>query len=248
MGMSWIPFRFPGVAGVRCAFQTRMGGLSQGPYGEGNISFEVGDDPERVSANRTALLDELGVAKWREVKQVHGPAMVFDPEPSDPGTADEVEADGLGTATSGLALVIKTADCEPILLAHTSGKCIAALHAGWRGVRMGFPASGVRDFCDHYGLSPRDVMAVRGPGIGPGASEFVNFDQEWGDAFRGYYDEVGKTVHLWRLTRDQLLSAGLSPDNIFSLDFCTHDMTETFFSFRRESVCGRQANLIWISE
>ena len=55
MALSFIPFRFPGVKGVRCAFQTRDWGVSEGPYGGGNIAYGVGDDPLRVSANRLDL-------------------------------------------------------------------------------------------------------------------------------------------------------------------------------------------------
>ena len=45
MALSFIPFAFPGAPGVRCAFQTRDWGVSEGPYGGGNIAYTVGDDP-----------------------------------------------------------------------------------------------------------------------------------------------------------------------------------------------------------
>ena len=47
MALSFIPFAFPGAPGVRCAFQTRDWGVSEGPYGGGNIAYTVGDDPLR---------------------------------------------------------------------------------------------------------------------------------------------------------------------------------------------------------
>ena len=34
MALSFIPFAFPGAPGVRCAFQTRDWGVSEGPYGD----------------------------------------------------------------------------------------------------------------------------------------------------------------------------------------------------------------------
>ena len=64
MALSFIPFAFPGVGGVRCAFQTRSWGVSEGPYAGGNIAFTVGDDPLRVSANRLDLAASLGLSAF----------------------------------------------------------------------------------------------------------------------------------------------------------------------------------------
>lgn len=156
-------------------------------------------------------------------------------------------ADGLATARVGDALVIKTADCQSILLAHESGKYIAALHAGWRGNRMNFPASAVRSFCAHYGVHPQELFAVRGPSLGPNAAEFIHFTTEWGDAWKRWYNNETKCMNLWALTRYQLENAGLLPERIYSLDLCTHTLTDQFFSYRR-GAAGRQASLIWIEK
>ncbi|WP_031388364.1 polyphenol oxidase family protein [Desulfonatronum thiodismutans] len=264
--MTIIPFSFPGLPNIKAAFTTRLGGVSQEPRAEANLSWEVGDEDARVLANRRILQRRLGFDHWFETRQVHGVEMVIDPGPpktgpkagpgagtgTETGTDDvslrpTLEADGSATSRPGLALIVKTADCQPILLAHRDGGHVAALHCGWRGNRQGFPQKGVAAFCEAYNLRPEDVLAVRGPSLGPGASEFVNFDLEWGDDFRDYFDPAAKTVDLWRLTRDQLLAAGLRPDHIFGLDLCTANLPETFFSYRRDKVTGRQVGLIWIA-
>lgn len=246
MAMTWIPFAFPGVTAVRCAFHTRCGGASQDPWGKGNISLEVGDAPDATIANRRELSSSLGLDGWAECRQVHGDVMVFDPAPLDLATPPQTEADGLATSRPGLGLVIKTADCQPVLIAHESGRYVAALHVGWRGNRIDFPASGVRAFCDRYGLAPRDLLAVRGPSLGPAAAEFVNFDREWGDDFARWFRTRERTMDLWTLTRHQLAQAGLAPERIHALDLCTGTLADTFFSYRRERVTGRQASIIWI--
>ncbi len=236
--MKWIPFVFPAVNGVRCAFGTRLAG---------NISLESANDPVRALDARIAFMKTHGVDHWQELRQVHGDSMVFDPEPRSPSTPGTEQADGLGTSLPGQALAIKTADCQPVLLAHASGAYVAALHVGWRGNRMGFVQSGVEAFCGRYGLAPEDVCAVRGPSLGPGASEFVNYDAEWGPQFDAWLDPVRRTVDLWRMTRSQLLEAGLRQDRLFSLDLCTNSLEELFFSYRRNREAGRQASLIWIN-
>ena len=247
MDLNLIPFSFPGAPRVKCAFQTRRGGASAGPFAQGNFSLDVGDHREDVLKNRKALMDQSGCAVCQELKQIHGVDMLFDPHPQGPCDRGSIEADGSATSRPSLALVIKTADCQPLMLAHTSGKYIAALHVGWRGNVQKFPLSGVRAFCERYSLDPAEVMAARGPSLGPGASEFRNFSEEFGSEFEKYFNEETRRVDLWRLTRDQLIEAGLRPDNIFSLDLCTYSLGEWFFSYRRDKECGRHANVIWIS-
>jgi hypothetical protein len=246
MDMRYLPFAIPGLPQIGCAFSTRLGGNSSGAYDALNISFDVGDDPDFVRANRKALFGGLGPKAIHEQKQVHGTQIIMNAEETSIDAPGTIEADGSATMTPGLGLVVKTADCQPILMAHKGGKHVAALHVGWRGNVLNLPGLGVAAFCAEYELSPADVLIVRGPSLGPAAAEFTNFDLEFGDAFRPYFDSAGKTVDLWRLTRDQLAAAGVEPTHIYALDLCTHSLPELFFSYRRDKVCGRMASVIWI--
>jgi YfiH family protein len=245
-----IAFRFPGVPGVRCAFGMRAAAdaaASDDPFAGGNISYRVGDAPDRVTQTRQAFRDTLGFTSWHALKQVHGADMVFDPQADTLCEPSPREADGQATSRPGAALAVKTADCQPILLAHASGKYVAALHVGWRGNVMDFPGSGTAAFCARYGLSPADCLAVRGPSLGPAAAQFVHFEAEFGPRFAAYYDPAARTADLWRLTRDQLAAAGLKPANIFGIDICTM-ASPHFFSYRRDRTTGRQASFIWIAD
>lgn len=246
--MNVISFSFPNIPHVHCAFQTRIGGKSKGPYKDGNIAYTVDDNPDCVLANRKMLLSELGLPAWAEENQVHGDDMVFDAEKTDLRSQGGCDADGLTTTRKNLALLIKTADCQPILISDLDGSHIAALHVGWRGNRIGFIESAVARFCAHYNLLPQNLSAVRGPSIGPKHSEFVNFDAEWGEDFLPWFNIKTKLLDLWELTRHQLRQTGILNKNIFSLDLCTFERDDLFFSHRRDKGrSGRQASLIWIS-
>jgi hypothetical protein len=244
--MKYTLFQFPGVPGVRAAFTARDPGAA-GLDAQGNLSHALAENPDTVLANRLRLRDGLGFADWCSLRQVHGTRIVFDPLGSTLEAAATDEGDGLATSEPGLALAVKTADCQPVLLAHASGRFVCALHVGWRGNRAGFPTRGAAAFCARYGLDPGEVLAVRGPSLSPAASEFVNFDREFGPDFAAYFDPASRTVDLWRLTRDQLAHAGLKAENIFSLDACTY-RDPGYFSYRRDKQTGRQAGLIWIGE
>ncbi|MEF2143954.1 MAG: polyphenol oxidase family protein [Desulfovibrionaceae bacterium] len=223
------------------AFTTRHNGASAEPYGSANVSFDVGDDPDHVEANRASLKNRFRLKALVDCTQVHGDEVRLDAVPG-----MECEADGLTTSLPRLGLMIKTADCQPLLLAHESGKYVAALHVGWRGNRIGFPISGVQRFCEAYGIKPEELFAVRGPSLGPDHAEFVNFESDFGPDFAPWFRPETQTMDLWALTRHQLMQAGLQEGRIRSLDLCTFTQESDFFSYRRDKLTGRQAGIIWI--
>lgn len=231
-----IPFSFPNAPNVSAYFTT-------GLYG--NISLEFGLSGNRGKQRRGALARLLGFDAWTELRQVHGDALLTEPPATPFDAPSALEADGSATARPGHALLAKAADCQQILLAHKSGKYVAALHCGWKGNSLNFPGSGLQGFCRAYSLAPRDVMAVRGPSLGPGAAEFINFEREWTAEFRPWFDPGTKLMDLWSLTRHQLAQAGMPPENIFGIDLCTHAFSSFLFSHRRGHT-GRQAALIFI--
>lgn len=234
ISMEYIPFAFPGLPGIRCAFTTRHTGTL-------SLTGKRGDEWRGVVGTRLALLKTLGVSRWTELKQVHGDTFYTDVAATPIDEAPRIEADGAATGEAGHALCVKTADCQPLLLAHPEG-CVAAVHVGWRGNALGFPHTAVTKFCSHYGLDPAEVHAVRGPSLGH--AEFVNFSREWPTGFAPWYDQATRCMDLWGLTRRQLSEAGLQPRNIHSLDLCTYSLNQAFFSHRRGDG-GRQAGIIW---
>lgn len=231
-----IPFRFPGVPNVAAYFTT-------GLYG--NISLDSGLTGDEGKKRRAALAPLLCFDGWTELRQVHGDVLLVEPPITLFDEPSALEADGSATSRPRQALLAKAADCQQILLAHKSGKYVAALHCGWRGNAADFPGGGLEAFCRAYGIAPRDVMAVRGPSLGPGAAEFVNFESEWSEEFRPWFNPKTKCMDLWSLTHSQLVQAGMLPENIFSFDLCTHTFSDLLFSHRRGHV-GRQAALIFV--
>ncbi|MBO4313790.1 MAG: laccase domain-containing protein [Desulfovibrio sp.] len=247
MALNFIEFSFPAVANVRCAFQTRSGDL-RSPFDGGNVSLDLQRDVAQTRKNRAEMLSRLsgrGLARLAELRQVHGDAMVFEPADAETDLPPQTDGDGMATACPGKGLLIKTADCQPILIADCRGRAVAAVHAGWRGSRCAFPQTAVARFCERYGLSPEELVAVRGPSLGPAKAEFVNFESEWGDEFAEWFDPRTRTMDLWSLTRRQLRAAGIPERQIFGIDLCTFS-NGNFFSHRRDRNSGRQGSLIWI--
>lgn len=244
MDPQMIKFQFPGLEHVHCVF----GGRSSGEALAGNISYKVGDDEGRVTATRQAIKIKLaaeGMLSWRECNQVHGDRIIIGAEEYGEALPD---ADGMMTSAKGCGLLIKTADCQPLLFASADGRHIMAIHAGWRGNRINFPATAVKLFCKTYQLAPTEIFVVRGPSLGPANAQFINFAKEWGDEFGPWFDKRALCMDLWQLSRYQLVSAGVPENHIYGIDICTSANDNLFFSYRRDRQCGRQGSLIWIAD
>lgn len=123
--------------GLRHAFFTRQGGVSEGPFESLNCGFSSGDDPDRVRANRARAMQRIGASpeSLTTARQVHG-ADVLTVEQAASGRP-AIAADALVTGRPGIALGVLSADCAPVLFADPEARVIGAAHAGWRGALAG---------------------------------------------------------------------------------------------------------------
>jgi len=238
----WITPDWPAPGRVRALITTRAGGVSSGKFASLNLSARVGDDPQCVARNR-AILGACLPAEPAWVKQVHGTA-VIDAAHATPDT----EADGAVTRGPGTVCAVMTADCLPVLLSDRAGKRAGIAHAGWRGLAGGVLENVVRAM----DLSPQDLIAYIGPGIGARRYEvgedvrkaFVDRNPA---AARSFAPRQGGKylVDLYGLARQRLAAAGVA--EVHGGEFCTAS-EERFFSFRRDRTTGRMASLIWLED
>ncbi len=160
----------PGISVPHC-FTTRHGGVSTGSLSSLNIAMKEGERRENVEENLRILARELGIGPQNLVltRQTHS-AIVRAVDGSDRRGLchrDYPECDGLVTNTPGIALVVFTADCTPILLHDPVTGAVGAVHAGWRGTAAAIAARAVEKMGECYGSRPEDIHAAIGPNIGP---------------------------------------------------------------------------------
>lgn len=237
----WLTPSWPAPDNVRACVTTRWGGGSEPPYQEFNLATHVGDDPDRVQANRHALLARLGCRPaWLE--QVHGIRVVrADPQQT-------LRADALWTDEPGLAATVLTADCLPVLYCDRAGTRVAAAHAGWRGL-----AAGVLEATVAALGKPEELLAWLGPAIGPKAFEvgpdvreaFVNAHAETEGAFRPSVNQGRWLADIYRLARVRLTKVGVAA--VYGGGLCTVS-DERFYSYRQSGVTGRFASLVWLAD
>lgn len=238
-----LPVQWPAPARVRAFSTTRLGGVSVGSFAGLNLSTSTGDHREAVAANISLLRHAAGLPHapaWP--RQVHGTRAV------DAALLDGTpEADAVFTNEAGRVCSVRTADCLPVLLCDREGTCVAAAHAGWRGLAAGVLERAVT--C--LPASPERVMAWLGPAIGPLAFEvgeevrgaFLDADPGAASCFQP--SPAGRWLaDLYALARRRLNRAGVPL--VHGGGLCTHDDARLFFSYRRDGLTGRLASGIWI--
>jgi YfiH family protein len=240
---TWLEPNWPAPPGVGAAFSLRTPGVSEAPYAGLNLAMHVGDDPEHVARNREALSQALKLPSapcWLE--QVHGTRVVRAGGESLPA------ADGIWSDAPGEVCAVMVADCLPVLLADVQGRCVAAVHAGWRGLCAGVLEEAVQAMRKVVGDVP--LQAWLGPCIGPGAFEvghdvhraFLQGDASLDMAF--IPSDAGRWLaDLGLLAQRRLFAVGVG--SVFRSELCTRSDSHRFFSYRREGVTGRMAALIW---
>ncbi|GJE15844.1 peptidoglycan editing factor PgeF [Methylobacterium marchantiae] len=227
-----------GQPGIRHAFFTRRGGVSDGLYASLNGGLGSQDDAAHVAENRRRMAEHLGVAPSHLVSlyQVHSAEVVVIDGPV--ALADRPRADAMVTRVPGIALGIATADCGPILFADPIARVIGAAHAGWKGALSGVVASTV-EAMERLGSTRKDIVAVLGPTISQSAYEVGNdFRDRFAAEVPGsdiYFAEGDREGHaqfdLPAFIARRLREAGIEAASC--LDLCTYADPGRFYSFRR---------------
>jgi len=225
--------------GVAHAILTRRGGVSQGPFATLNLGHTVGDDLAAVEENHRRVFAVLNLQREQVVSpyQVHS-ANVRWVSQAHAGTVQPA-TDGLITATPGLALLFRFADCVPLLLFDPVRRAVGLVHAGWRGAARGVVSAAVAAFVQRFGSHPDDLWAGIGPSIGPCC---YRVGPDVASAVARACPPDADIVHrrdgalyldLPGAVRAQLRAAGV--EQVETSGLCTACSTEEWFSHRAEN-------------
>jgi len=221
---------------------TRHGGVSSGVWGSLNLGGTVGDDPRAVRQNHDRVYSVLEVPGHNACTtwQVHGADVVCALQPLKARRWLD-RADGVVTNKPDLPLVMRYADCVPLLYYDAVKRAVGLAHAGWRGTVQGMAANMVRAMESCFGSNPQDIQVIIGPSIsqdtfqvgeevvdalyayfGDEASEFVRRDTADGSAY----------VDLWAANCLDLQRVGVVDIEVSGI--CTYSSTDDFYSHRGE--------------
>lgn len=186
------------LPGLRHGFSTRSRGELDGLEAELRESFtQAGFPIDRAASG----------------EQTHGNRIAA---VSAPGRVPDVDA--LSTATPGLPLIVRVADCGPVYFYDPVRRVIAAAHSGRRGTEGNIVEATIAHLESAYGSRPGDLVVQLGPCIRPPHYE-IDFAAEIGrqaaragvvqffdssictasnlGRYYSYRAEQGKTGRMW---------------------------------------------------
>ena len=186
-------------------------------------------DPPREMHKALSFLDKKFDVCY--MKQVHGADIQ---KVSAPG---QYTCDGIFTDLKGLALVVRTADCMPLIFYSQRENVAGVVHMGWRSAKEGILGN------IPYNLSGFKVIA----GVGMRRCCY-----EVGDEFSGYVNiaphlsERGGKHYFDALAfaKGTLLSKGLKEENFSDVDICSYCSGKNFFSHRKTATPNRTLSFI----
>jgi YfiH family protein len=241
---------FPGLFNFST---TRLGGRSTANYSSLNLGFNSGDLSENVIRNRTILCADLDIkysclifpkqTHTATVKTIH--TGFFDLE--DAGQKHYLNnTDAVITSLKDVCVSIKTADCVPLLLYDPKQQVIAAIHAGWRGTMQMIVIRTIEKMMEEFATVPSDLFAGIGPSISPDVYEVG--EEVWRRFDPEFYLQTNpvnvekRLLDLRNANNQQLITAGVPPDQIEIAGICTFSDPDHFFSARRDGIkTGRMA-------
>jgi len=184
-----------------------------------------------LKAIKRAGFKNIGVGNLILPEQTHGSNVWFFSKPLKFLIKSRV--DGLITNAEEMALVVKTADCVPVLFYSPSLKRIGAIHVGRKGLTKGILGNSLKFF-------KKDISFLKA-GIGPHIRKCCYFLKGDGlklknnSRWKKYVEKRGGNFYfdLTKAVKDVLLKAGVKKENIEDCRICTFCQSQRFFSSRK---------------
>jgi YfiH family protein len=161
-------------------------------------------------------------------------------------------ADAVITKRKDVIIGVQTADCVPILLYDTKARAIGAVHAGWRGTAARILRETIKAMGDRFGSSASNILVAIGPSI-KGCCYNVGYEVieavEIATGNGEYWTEKGEKyfIDLPSVNKQQAVSSGIPPENVWISDDCTFCLSDKYYSYRHaKGPTGRQGGFIGI--
>ncbi len=242
-GLIYYQFEsFLGLSNLSHGVFTRRGGVSPVPFDSLNVGSTVGDAPHNVQTNRERMAAALDLrdSEARTSWQVHG-ADVLVARREEAPTWPLPKADALITDEREMPLVMRFADCVPLLFYDPVRGVAGIAHAGWKGTLAGIGPATVEAMRDAFGCRAQDILVGIGPSIGPCCYEVgPEVVAQVRDSFprvphliRPPENGHGPHFDLWAANEHALRAAGVG--HVESARLCTACHVHEFYSHRAEA-------------
>lgn len=176
-----------------------------------------------------------GVEGAQMLNQVHGDGIVEVAALLE----DLPDGDAMITRARGLPLVIKTADCQPLVLVDEEAGVAAAVHAGWRSLVLDIIPKTLERMLE-WGCSVERIKVGIGPSLGVESSLFSSPYEEIPEKYHWAIREDGH-VDLNAISSRHLEQAGVRQVERMNIDTFA---SEEWYSWRRDKDGRRFGTLV----
>ncbi len=174
----------------------------------------------------------INIRTYYELNQIHSDRVVI----VDDNYRNNTDGDAMITTKKNIPLVIKTADCIPILLYDKENKVLALVHSGWKGTLNNIVSKTIDKMIDAYHSNPKNIIAYLYPSIRKCHFEIeddvyslfkekiINIDKYTTSKENKYY------IDLQAIVIDFLQKQGVN--DIHDSKICTYCHHDKFYSYR----------------
>lgn len=149
--------------------------------------------------------------------------------------------DAMVSTLPQIKLMIKTADCIPMMLADEETGVIGAVHAGWRSLVADIIPLTIQRMLE-LGASIDKIKVAMGPSLGTCCSEFSAPSDEIPEKYH-WAILPNNHVDLLSIAHRQLENTGITEDRVERMAICTQCSLE-WFSWRRDQSTERIGTFI----
>ena len=194
------------------------------------------------------ILKDLNLKNYYELKQVHSNTVHI----VDDNYINKSIGDALITNQPNKPLIIKIADCVPILLYDNRNKVLALIHSGWKGTLENITKNTIETMINKFNSKPNNISAYIYPSI-----RNCHFEVEV-DTYSLFKEKIKNIdkytikknikyhIDLQSIIKDNLKELGIT--NITDTDICTYCNNNIYYSYRYNHTHKRNILLAMIKE
>ncbi|MBR2784392.1 MAG: peptidoglycan editing factor PgeF [Clostridia bacterium] len=264
--LEYIQFKVLNDLNVKHCITLRHGGLSLGEYSTLNFRTLGQDTLENVLGNLEIVRNSVGFSEVHKACQAHTDKMLVINKENEKdyefSKLNKEEYDGYVVDKPGIATLITTADCNPIIIYDKAKNVVANVHAGWKGVINRIYINAIKLMQEKYESKVEDLVICIGPSIRKCCftSQEDSFKEKFTSVFEyaeDYleYEEDNVTFHidLIKILKHEFENVGVDESQIHVAPICTRCSTDDFFSYRyavqnKFKDYGTMATIVELSE
>lgn len=212
-------------------------------------SFNIDDNIINIFANDIEYIKEkYNIDNYYELTQIHSNIINI----VDNNYINETKGDALITNKKNTPLVVKTADCIPILLYDEKNSVIAVVHSGWKGTMNNIAIDTLNTMIEKYNSKKEDIKAYLYPSI-----RKCHFEVEI-DVYKQFKEKIKNIdkyttkkgikyyIDLQQIVIDNLKKQKIK--EIYDSKICTYCNHGKYYSYRYNNTDKRNYLLVTIKE